>query len=176
MQGSNPQQSDAGSLHLHATFKSRRALPWSEAFDLTLNQHRIMSWLTCLALHNSARHELASSVIVAIITITFIVVIISTYILHVITVHILPITFSSSSLVCVMLCVFVDLEALLCYEGLASVEAFWGNEAKARQIFQEGSSRPGGTSRFYRGWALFEKKHSELEVGLSVCLSGYAEC
>ena len=98
------------------------------------------------------------------------------YILHVITVHILTIAYSSSSLVCVMLCMFVDLEALLCYEGLASVEAFWGNEAKARQIFEEGSSRPGGTSRFYRGWALFEKKHSELEVGLSVCLSVYADC
>ena len=70
---------------------------------------------------------------------------------------------------CFALC--ADHGALLCYEGLASVEAFWGHEARARQIFQEGSSRPDGTSRFYRGWAQFEKKHNDLEVSMSICLS-----
>ena len=73
----------------------------------------------------------------------------------------------------------VDPGALLCYEGWADVEAFWGNEARARQIFQEGSFRPQGTSRFYRGWAQFEKKHNDLEVShfLVLCLLivfGYA--
>lgn len=66
----------------------------------------------------------------------------------------------------ILLLLFVDSGALLCYEGWAGVEAFWGNETRARQIFQEGSSRPQGTSRFYRGWAQFEKKHNDLEVSL----------
>ena len=57
-----------------------------------------------------------------------------------------------------------DSGTLLCYEGLANVEAFWGNETKARQIFQEGSSKLAGNSRFYRGWAQFEKKNGNLEV------------
>lgn len=63
-----------------------------------------------------------------------------------------------------MVAAFADSGTLLCYEGLAGVEAFWGKEARARQLFQEGSSRLEGTSRFYRGYAQFEKKHGDLEV------------
>ena len=68
-----------------------------------------------------------------------------------------------------------DSGTLLCYEGLASVEAFWGNAEKARQVFQEGVFKVPGTSRFYRGWAQFEKKNGDLEVTvcLSVCMSVY---
>ncbi len=60
--------------------------------------------------------------------------------------------------------VTADSGALLCYEGLANVEAFWGHEARARAVFQEGHAKRGGSSRFYRGWAQFEKKQAELEV------------
>ncbi len=60
--------------------------------------------------------------------------------------------------------VTADSGALLCYEGLANVEAFWGHEGRARAVFQEGHSKCGGSSRFYRGWAQFEKKQAELEV------------
>jgi len=63
--------------------------------------------------------------------------------------------------------VTADSGALLCYEGLANVEAFWGHEGRARAVFQEGHSKCGGSSRFYRGWAQFEKKQAELEVTLN---------
>ena len=39
-------------------------------------------------------------------------------------------------------------DALLSYEGLAKMEAFWGNTDRARGLFQEGHLQHTGTSRF----------------------------
>lgn len=77
-----------------------------------------------------------------------------------------------------------DSGALLCFEGLANVEAFWGHEGRARAVFEEGHaaqglSKQGARSRFYRGWAQFEKKHADLEVtnaALCIMVLGPATC
>lgn len=72
-----------------------------------------------------------------------------------------------------------DSGALLCFEGLANVEAFWGHEGRARAVFEEGHaaqglSKQGGRSRFYRGWAQFEKKHADLEVtDAALCMMAF---
>ena len=63
--------------------------------------------------------------------------------------------------------VTADAGALLCFEGLANVEAFWGNEQKARALYEEGHTKKGATSRYLRGWALFEKKQADLQVSTS---------
>ena len=48
------------------------------------------------------------------------------------------------------------------------MEAFWSHDdpdnARARAVFEEGHSRFGGNSRFFRAWALFEKKQGNLQV------------
>ena len=64
---------------------------------------------------------------------------------------------------CDIQCV-ADKDALLSYEGLATVESFWGRIDRARGLYQEGQAKHGGTSRFYRSWAQLEKKQGQLEV------------
>lgn len=46
------------------------------------------------------------------------------------------------------------------------MQEFWGKADKARGLYEEGQAKHGGTSRFYRSWAQFEKKQGRLEVSL----------
>ena len=50
--------------------------------------------------------------------------------------------------------------ALRSFEGLALLQAFRGNPGLARATFQQGAAAHPPTSRFLRGWALFEKRQS----------------
>lgn len=54
--------------------------------------------------------------------------------------------------------------ALRSFEGLALLQAFRGNPGLARATFQQGAAAHQPTSRFLRGWALFEKRQGCFEA------------
>eukprot|EP00210_Caulerpa_lentillifera_P004786 g4569.t1 len=54
--------------------------------------------------------------------------------------------------------------ALLCLEGLAQLELFWGNIDKAREVYSSGEKLHSPTSRYYRMWANLEKRQGSRET------------
>lgn len=54
--------------------------------------------------------------------------------------------------------------ALLCSEGLAQLELFWGNVDKAREVYASGERCHSPNSRYYRMWANLEKRQGSCQT------------